>query len=130
MATISSATPTVTPTPTDAVIYLAGHVSQPANPVFFVTMDEAQALKNDLVANSICPGSAKIVDVSYALGPIVYGVDGRYVLGFNWNEVDDVGDGQQSQVLWEVFAGLLYWRWKELPAGKWRKTAGGSIWRY
>lgn len=118
----------IIPTPTDAVMYLNGHVPQPANPIFFNTIPEARELLADLQAHDIVPSGAKILDVSYAAGPVVYGTDGRQILGIQWHAEDGA--------LQEVFAGLLYWRWKELtdamgaPTGTWRNLGEGNIGRW
>lgn len=123
--------PTIKPTPTDAVVYLNGHSPQPANPIFFTTEAEARELLADLTAHINIP-NPKLLDVSYALGPVVYGQDGRRVLGIQWREVDE-NDVQQLR---EAFAGLLYWRWKELvddaghPTGQWRNLGDGNIGRW
>lgn len=120
----------VTPTPTCVVTYLSGHIGQPANPIFFNTYPEALELLAELRSKGVVPFSAKVVDVSYAAGPLVPCGDGRWVWGIQWIEVVSEADGSQHQALREVFAGLLYWRWKELPLGLWRNLGDGNIGRW
>lgn len=122
---------------TDAVLFLNGHDPQPANPWFFLTLAQAEETKASLVAADIVPASATIHESAFALGPVMYGKDGRAVWALSWKEKDESGEAI-LWVPWDIQLGLLYWRWQELKAstqagvepGRWRKTAGGSITRY
>lgn len=121
-------------TPTDATVVLPPQPPQPANPRYFITRKQAEEVQGSLLAKKIIPVKSLIVDGR--LGTVVYGKDGRKMWELDWTELDSVG-GVDVQTPWAVWLGLLYWRWQELkantqpgvPAGKWYKTAGGSIWR-
>jgi hypothetical protein len=127
--------PYVPLTPTDAIVFLNGHDSQPANPLYFITRKQAEEVRGSLIANRKAPLTAKIVDGK--VGTVIYGKDGRQMWELDWTEVDKV-DGIDVQTPWAVWLGLLYWEWQAfksntdvgVQAGRWVKTAGGSIVRW
>ena len=69
------------PKPTDAVMMPPGmgQPPMPANPMFFVSLEEGGACLRRLLASGVVPANAKLVDHPEALGPVVYGLDGRRV---------------------------------------------------
>lgn len=71
--------PIYKPPPTDALMWFIGLTMQPANPIFFSSNAEAQACLDRLKTNNVIPASANIVDNPWALGPVMYGHDGRRV---------------------------------------------------
>ena len=120
----------IDPTPTDAVLLAPGkgQPNMPANGRFFTTEAENAVLKASLVESGLVPASATFIDAAYALGPVVYGRDGRRVWAIAWHEPFTDSDGVITNRYYEVFAGLLYWRLQELPSGHWRKS-DCDVWR-